>query len=441
MSRRSVSQALLAAGTAWSGSGGLIVALSGGIDSVVLLHALIDLKETIGRHAMAIHVNHGLVDQAGEWQDFCRDLCLRYAIPYEAISVSVANTGSGPEAAARQARYKAMESRMGAEDIVLTAHHADDQAETVLLHALRGAGPHGLSAMAPVRRFGPGWLARPLLNLCRADIEHYAVQYRLRWVEDGSNESGAFTRNRIRRGILPALNSLAHGSSRALARSARLQAQAACLLDEVAAEDLAAVSNGDAAVLDCARLTSLSLPRRRNLVRFWLATHQVPTLHEAQMETLEYTVIGAAPDRQPELRWAGFVLRRYRGMLYLHRDLAIGPLPQGALRFSPPRELVLPVGCLRVAAAVGNGVRRDLDFSVRFRRGGESLRPVGDTHRRTLKHLFQSHGVPPWRRSTMPLVYVGDRLAAVPGICIAREFAAAKGQPAWWLEWAHSADE
>ncbi len=411
------------------------MALSGGVDSVALLHALADSRRVLARRLVAFHVNHGLVEEADEWQEFCGGLCEGFGIPYEGLSVSVVNSGAGLEAAARKARYNAIQSRMRAEDVVITAHHADDQAETLLLQAVRGAGPHGLSAMATLRPFGPGWLARPLLDLCRADITRYAAQQGLRWVDDSSNRSAEFTRNRVRRDILPLLASLGHGGTRALARSARLQAQSAGLLDEVAAEDMKMASGRYGAVLCCEHLLSLSVSRRRNLIRFWLRQRGVPMLHEAQMDTLDRDILGAGKDRQPELRWAGVVLRRFRAELSLHRDGEIAAPRDDELRFLPPRDLVLPVGWLRARAVIGDGIKQGLDYSVRFRRGGEALRPVGDSHCRSVKYLFQRHHVPPWRRSIVPLLFADDRLAAIPGICIAHEFAAAQGEPAWQVEW------
>lgn len=384
------------------GKGRLWVAYSGGLDSTVLLHRL---AAEYRRRLHAVHIHHGLQAAADDWVRHCRANCRALRVPLTVVKVKVdAGHAEGPEAAAREARYAAFKALMRKGDVLLTAHHQDDQAETVLLRLLRGAGLAGLSAMAEDRPFGPGRLWRPVLNIPRAQLLAYAHSQALRWIEDPHNQSERYARSYLRAEVLPRLARHWPQAAASLARTARLAGEAQEVLDERAAEDLAAVSVPGGA-LSRAGLQALSTPRRNNLLRHWLSQQgwQAPsaeTLARVQGEVLE-----ARADAQPVLNGGDYEFRRYRDQLFVMAPL---PPPPG------PGELAWTRGTLRLPAGCGAlKSRKPLPKGLRvcFGRTGASLR-LG-AHSRSLKNLFQEAGVPPWVRVRMPLIYREGRLVAV----------------------------
>ncbi|MFN4341066.1 MAG: tRNA lysidine(34) synthetase TilS [Azonexus sp.] len=300
--RNSRSSNLLARAGAWLAarlgpSDALSVGLSGGCDSVVLLHVLCALGLT-GR-LQAIHVHHGLSPNADAWAAFCADYCHRLGVPLVLRRVVVENDSRcGLEAAARAARYRVFADVAG--DVLLLAHHRGDQAETVLFNLLRGAGVTGAAGMPAERRFGERRLLRPLLGVARGEIETYARQAGLAWIEDESNRDTGLTRNYLRHEALVALAQRFPAAEAALAQAAGHFAEAGALLDELAVLDWQRVSDGDAAALSALR--QLSLPRLKNLLRYRLRTlgWQVPVAR--RLEAFAHQLLTAAPDRHPELQ-------------------------------------------------------------------------------------------------------------------------------------------
>lgn len=275
----------------------LSVGLSGGCDSVVLLHALVacGLRERL----QAIHVHHGLSSNADAWADFCTGYCRRLGVPLLLRRVVVeVNTGSGLEAAARAARYQVFAEAAG--DILLLAHHRGDQAETVLFNLLRGSGVTGAAGMPAERLFGEKRLLRPLLRVARSEIEGYARQAALDWVEDESNRDTGLTRNYLRHEALVVLGQRFPAAEAALAQAANHFAEAGELLDELAALDWQRASDGDGVAMPALR--QLSLPRLKNLLRYRLRAlgWQVPVA--SRLEEFAHQLLTAAPDRHPELQ-------------------------------------------------------------------------------------------------------------------------------------------
>ncbi|MCU7883559.1 MAG: tRNA lysidine(34) synthetase TilS, partial [Candidatus Thiodiazotropha sp. (ex Lucinoma annulata)] len=248
------------------------LAFSGGLDSCVLLHLLAELRLQLPYELRAIHVHHGLQAEAGEWQRHCENICESHDIPLDNVQLTLTPiAGESIEAVAREARYQAFAECMGEGDLLLTAQHQDDQAETLLLQLLRGSGPAGLAAMPLLARFEPGWLARPLLQVSRLTLEAYAQQHALTWHDDPSNQNLRFDRNFIRHQVMPLLRSRWPAASMTLSRAARFSGELLTLVKEEAEEDLVKARYGDSDTLSITALKQLHSVRLRNLLRHWIA--------------------------------------------------------------------------------------------------------------------------------------------------------------------------
>ncbi len=288
----------------------LLVGLSGGCDSVVLLHLLASLG--LGARISALHVHHGLSPNADQWADFCTGFCQRLDLPLRVARVTVnPESGHGIEAAARRERYAAF-AESGSSAIFL-AHHQGDQAETLLFNLLRGSGVAGAAAMADERRHGELRILRPLLPVPRADLLTYAEANRLEWIDDESNDDTAFSRNFLRHEVLSVINQRFPSAERNLAQAARHFSEAASLLDELAAGDWQMASEGEA--LNLSRLRTLTATRIKNLLRYRLRqlSWQVPV--SARLEEFVRQLQSAGADRHPELKLSAGIMRAGKGRL------------------------------------------------------------------------------------------------------------------------------
>lgn len=418
----------------------LLVGYSGGMDSHVLLHGLSGLCPAAGKRVLrAVHVNHGLHPSAGAWQTHCESVCSALGVPLEVIRVDVPAAGAqGPEAAARQSRYRAFAEVLGKNEFLCLAQHMDDQAETFLLQLLRGAGPKGLSAMPAQAAFASGTLFRPLLELPRRALRNYAAHFALDWVEDSGNADVRFDRNYLRHEVIPLLLERWPGALRTIARAAGHQAAlaraAAALGDSVSAE-----AAGDlAGTLDCAVLANLDRGAAALAVRAWLARGGFAPPSAKLMDRLFDEVIGAGEDASPLVAWNGVEVRRYRGRLF-----AMAPLVRAdadtVLSWDLRAPLEFSHGRLEATRVTGAGLDAGRctqgRVQVRFRRGGERCRPAGQARSSTLKHWFQERGIPPWERDRLPLVYLDAELAAVAGAWVCEGFEPSPEQPGWLLHW------
>lgn len=416
-----------------------LVAYSGGIDSHVLLHALTQLRGQFSGVALgAMVVDHGLHPQSAAWARHCAQVCLTLDVPLITRVVQArAGIGESPEDAARRARYAAFAQALQPGDVLLTAHHQDDQAETLLLQLLRGAGPRGLAAMAAVSSLGEAWLARPLLGVSRDLLRAYAEAQQLRWIDDPSNTDTRFDRNYLRAEILPRLKQRWPASAATLARSAHHCAEAAELLQDLAQQDL------DVALLSpfslhVPHLLQWSHARRRNVLRLWIERCGLPLPQQRHLEHVLSDVLSAPVDAEPCVRWPGVEVRRYRDALY-----AMPPLPEPPTTIDAMLQVGAPlhiagIGVLRAQPTRGAGLAAEYchaGLRVSFRGGGERIKLAGRAHHTTLKHLFQEAGVPPWQRERVPLILIGEVLAAVAGLWIADEFVAKPGAEGWSVEW------
>lgn len=390
---------------------GLMLGFSGGLDSTVLLHVLAQLAPALGFRLRALHVHHGLSPNADAWTEHAEKVCAKLAVPLQVERVAVAG-GASVEAEARRARHAAFAAALQADEALLLAQHRDDQAETVLFRLLRGAGVTGLGAMSAVAAFPvaagvtrPQW--RPLLSVSRADIEACAHLQGLEWIEDESNEDTRFARNFLRRDIIPRLQTRWPVVTETLAATALRLQEADALLTELAAE-LAEECVDARQRLDVVGLKGLTLAQQRLLLRHWLRTQDFLLPDEALLERILSEVLAAREDAEPVVAWSGTEVRRYREHLY-----AMTPLPAMPAHWEREWDgsapLLLPDGrVLTLLSAPAN-------FTVRYRRGGERLRPAGLAQSRELKTLFQENAVPPWERERLPLVWRGEELLAVAG--------------------------
>ncbi len=424
---------------------GYLIALSGGLDSMVLLEALSRYRQIRPELRLrALHIHHGLSPNADTWAEHCLAECRRREIPCQMVRVQVAqHSGEGVEAAAREARYQAFEADLAADEVLLQAHHQDDQAETLLLNLVRGSGVRGLAAMPRARLVGKGSLYRPLLDWSRTELEALARFWQLRWVEDESNQQDIYDRNYLRLEIVPRLKSRWPTLTRRLAQTSAWCREADQLAGELAQLDsqTAMTSDGE---LEIPALRSLSPLRQRNLVRFWIEAQGFAPPGERLFARIFSEVIEARVDACPELRWPGVCLRRYRDRLVLVKEVP-KPDPQQVLDWNLQDLLRWPGAELRALAHDSSAAEQRWlrlpkpheRVTVRFRQGGESCRMPHNGLRRPLKKLLQEWGVPTWLRSRLPLIYFNDELAAVPGYLVAQGFVAEPGAAALELVWSH----
>jgi tRNA(Ile)-lysidine synthase len=418
------------------------IAFSGGLDSRVLLHLSACLATRYPEFQFAAaHIHHGLQPEADGWASFCADTCAASDIPFSVRHVDARHApGQSPEEAARIARYAALAGLMSPGDILLTAQHANDQVETVLLQMLRGAGPAGLAGMPPWANFGPGLIARPLLNCQRRDLHAYALVNRLRWIDDTSNANARFHRNYLRKEVLPAIARRWPALARTIGRSAQHCAEADTLLRELGRELLDATRCEERGTLLIEPLRRQTPPRQRLVLRAWLTENGCATPSTTIVAHILADLVGADDDRQPAVSWNDVRLQRFGGELYLlRRDLNFDARAVTGWDGIGPLELGETNGTLRVLTSRGVGIDplqwQRAPITVCYRQGGETMRLPNRMGTKQLKKLLQEAGVPPWERARTPLIYVGDRLAAVAGRWVDAAFAGNPSEPNVCVVW------
>ncbi|HFD87280.1 MAG TPA: tRNA lysidine(34) synthetase TilS [Gammaproteobacteria bacterium] len=401
---------------------GYCVALSGGADSVALLVALVELRPRLAKSLRAIHVHHGLQQEADGWTTFCEQLCRDQDVPLEVRRIDVKQQrGESLEAAARRERYDALAASLHSDEVLLTAHHCDDQVETLLLHLLKGAGTDGLAAMPVKRPFYQGLLLRPLLQYRRSQLIAFLESRNLRWIDDPSNQDTSFDRNYLRHNIIPGLTSRWPGAVSCMFRSAELQSSQRQLSDDLASIDLASTADPLTGALASPKLLSLGDERRLNLLRFWLRHHQPSIrLSRKQLQTLDHQIRVSEGKGGFLFQVDGNNIRQFQGRLFKDR---LGKSPELAVTiWRLDRPLVIEALNLwlepsQLFRAIPRLKSTDM-LKVRARQGGEMLEIPGRGHR-SLKRLLQEWGVPEWKRSTLPLLWKDDRLICVPGYWVA----------------------
>jgi tRNA(Ile)-lysidine synthase len=421
----------------------LKVAYSGGLDSHVLLHTLSVLRADHHFSLSAIHIDHDLQSASAEWGRHCSRICAALDIQYVVKRVRVEGVAEeGLEAAARRARYVALAAALEPGDILLTAHHGDDQAETVLLQLLRGAGVTGLAAMPTQAALGPGQIVRPLLGFSRAALHAYAQEHQLAWIEDPSNQESHLRRSYLRTEILPRLARHWPAHARLLARTARHAAEAMGLLDEVAETDLVACRHAvphSPQELSIKALLTLSTARQRNLLRYWLRRQGFLAPATSQLEEVLAQVQTAPRSQQARVCWPGTEVWRYRDLL-VAMPAQHSPDPALDVVWDLRAPLDLPgIGCLHAVPIRGQGLScarlNGKSLHIRLRSGGEMLMLAGHGHHHVLKKLLQAEGVPPWLRARLPLFYMDHELAAVADRWVCAPYLAGDGEEGLKIVW------
>jgi tRNA(Ile)-lysidine synthase len=419
----------------------VVAGLSGGRDSVALLHGLVTLRGELDIALAAHHVHHGLSVNADAWAAFCADLCNRLGVVFSCERVAVVrDSGEGIEAAARAARHASLVACDA--DWIALAHHRGDQAETVLHNLLRGAGVRGLAGMPAARPAAGGRarLIRPLLDVPRSVIDAYLARHALDWIEDESNRDSGYTRNWLRNAVMPLLAQRYPQADAAFARSAAQAAEAQQLLDALAAIDHAACAPGGRVRLDALR--TLDAARARNLLRHLLheAGERMPDA--ARLSELQRQLAVLSSDSDFVCALNAIELRTYGGELHVLKR-AHGPQPElhGVLRvpWSGEAHLDWPGGRVAFEKSAGCGFAADRIAGhachLATRRGGEHLQPDARRPRRSLKHWFQDLGVPPWERERLPVLWCGDDVVWVPGIGIDVAYRCGEGEAGWMPAW------
>ena len=416
----------------------LVVGYSGGLDSTVLLHLTRAAFPEADLHAL--HVHHGLSPHADTWQQHCAQQCAAWQIPFVAERVTL--PPGGIEDSARRARYNAYRRHLQAGDVLLQAHHADDQAETLLFRLLRSGGSHSLAGIPPQRSWGAGQILRPLLPFRRAELEAYARYHGLSWVEDESNRDDAYDRNYLRLQVLPLLEQRWPHAVTALCTSAARAREEATLLEEWAEEHLEAADERPERVgwsIALSWFADHSEERWGYVLRHWARLRQLPVPGERVLARFGEDVLRARHDTMPVLQWRGASLRRYRGRLYLLAEAEL--LAEAQLLVEPelgtraasglawrdfPAPLMLPDGFELRAVQDPNGpfcVPAGAQLTVRGREGGERCTPHWRQHSHPLKKLLQDAALEPWLRDRVPLLYCNGELAAVGDLWVCKPFA------------------
>ncbi len=395
---------------------GYCLAYSGGLDSSVLLHALAGVRGQLPAALRVLHLDHGLHPDSTRWTEHCREQCDDLGLPllHRRLALDL-QPGDSLEAKAREARLATFRDILRKDELLLTAQHRDDQAETLLLQLLRGAGLDGLSAMPPLSHLGRGRMARPLLDFSRADLRQYAEERSIAWIDDPSNVQLHFDRNYLRHQVLPRLAERWPAYADTFSRSAAHCAEARELLDDLSAPALQTLRGEHESSLSVSALAAQPPALCRELLRRWIRERGFVPPSRTRLERIRTEVLTAGPDRSPLVEWPGAQIRRYRDGLYLLPPLP-GPPSGLTIGWTHGDVLELPegFGTLRFdPAATAERLREQGKLSVRFDVTGLQCRPAVNRPHRALKHLYQEQGIPDWVRPYVPLLFLNDQLIGV----------------------------
>ena len=417
-------------------SGRIVVGLSGGLDSSVLLHLLAQIPALKSRLS-ALHIRHGLSPNADSWELHCREFCQRLAVPFSSIQVDVSRQQASLELAAREARYLAFSAHLTAQEILVTAHHQNDQAETFFLRLMRGSGLDGLTAMQEWASFDHFAIWRPLLGYSRQQLEAYAIQHALKWIEDESNQNNEFDRNYLRNQLMPILQKRWPQAINSISRATENLQESQQLLQEIANDELTRFAVGKK--LNWEGLASYSLEKKKLIMRAWLKLNSIKAPSSAQLTSLIDMMSSEKKDAMPLFEFAAYEVRRFQNTLYL-RDKTAMSSDVNIKNLNLNINDALPLGKLTISETKQGArldsakIKADL-LTIRFRRGGERLKLPGQAHSKDLKNLLQAAAIPPWIRPQLPLIYLGDELVCIPGIGVAHGWQGEDNQSGWQIQW------
>jgi len=417
--------------TAWIRTYGLDrkywLAYSGGLDSHVLLHLFASVRSIYPIRLQAVYVNHGVSPHAVKWAEHCAQICDALNVEFlpQELIISPNHSCSSPEDQLRQFRYQLFAKLLAANDMLLTAHHQNDQAETVLLQLCRGAGPQGLAAMPQIKSFSHGLHARPLLDVTRDDLQQYAIHHQLNWIEDESNANPQFTRNFLRHEVMPLLTKRWPTVTQTLARTADNCADAQQFIDMTTQWLLRRVTGTSSESLSVKKILRLDPVQQRHVLRAWIYQANFLLPSTVKMQQILQNVLLARADKMPCVSWGEVEVRRYRDDIFLLPRLSQHDASQMICWNLAEPLMLANVGMLQALPVQGQGLRANIEnVTVQFRQGGEMLRLPGRKHRHELKKIFQTWGVLPWLRDRIPLIYLNNMLAVVVGYWVEEEFAA-----------------
>lgn len=423
----------------------VLVGFSGGLDSTVLLALLCDIIPA--QRLCAVHVNHGLSGNADQWQADAESFCRSLGVRLLCETVMVKETGEGLEAAAREARYQVFARLLQTDGLLVLGHHADDQVETVLYHLLRGSGTKGLSGIPASRTIAAGHLIRPLLLWQKSQLQRFADDRQLKWIEDESNFESTFDRNYLRNQVIPEIAARWPDYVQRISHSAQLSKDSEDLADVVAADDLQTVDlrverGGWSLCLDA--FAALSAVRQRNMLRHWPGLYRLPLPGHKIIDEIIDSVVQARDDAMPKvlsqsLRWG-----RFRNRLYLLTGVTEFDADSQDIGWHIEQPLMLPDDTeLHAERTLGQGLvlATSQVVTVCTRRGGERCRPAGRSHSNSLKKLLQEFNLEPWWRDRVPLLYVGDELVAVGDLWVCEGYQAAPDQQGISIHWQLNSQE
>ncbi len=412
----------------------LVLALSGGVDSRVLLQLLVRYREQHAVNLRAVHVHHGLSPNADKWVEQCRQWCVTSQIPLTVEYVTLdQQSGESIEKLAREARYQVLAPHIKQQDTLLLGHHADDQLETFLLALKRGSGPKGLSAMAASASFSQGRLLRPLLTVTRQVIEEFALSQQLQWVEDESNTDTRYERNFLRHQVAPVLTQRWPFIHQAVQRSAELCAEQESVIEQLLAEKLRALINSHGG-LSITGLQDASAVIRWQLIRAWLKQLHCPMPSRQHTEMIWSQVAMADDDANPVLNLNTYHIRRFHGHLFCIKPLADISHWQQSMTVDTPLILPDQLGSLTLVTGQKGNIRlpeNQNGWRVMFDPTGLSACPLGRVGSRKLKKLFQEYGIPSWQRRRLPIVLYQERVAAIADLFVERDFAGQDARLIW----------
>lgn len=418
----------------------VVIAYSGGVDSHVLLHVCSRLKQALPHITFsAMYIDHGLHEDSSQWRDHCESVCLSLAVDFISQKVNAANTnGDGPEQAARHARYDALRHVVQTGTVLLTAQHQDDQAETLMLQLLRGAGIDGLASMPACNNFGLGFIARPFLSVSKSDIKRYAANEGLVWIEDSSNLDTSLDRNFLRQQVIPLIEQRWPAFSKTTSRSASHCAEASSVLFNVASSDMGSESMD---VLAMRTIHHLDAARQRLLIRHWLFRNQVRMPSEKILTEIQrFITLDASASALIE--WPSVQVRLFDAKFFL-TSINTKELAYGSLDWCEDKlDIGILMGVLSKNLVVGRGIDQHKwaasKVTVVARTGGESIKLLGREGRRKLKKLFYDAKIFPWVRHVVPLIYFDGTLVAVANLWVDEAFLVNnKNTMGYELNWDH----
>ena len=419
----------------------ICVSLSGGVDSIVLLYALNQCLDK-GCLIRAIHINHNLAKDSQVWADFCKRTCDRIQIQIDIHSIKVKNTeGFGIEAAARKARYQKLQRSIQEGEWLMTAHHQEDQLETILLRMARGTGIEGLQGIQKQFNFGKGKILRPLLDVSKSEVLGYARKNNLDWVEDASNQETYFDRNFLRMNVIPKLKERWPAFSSSVSRLSNISNQTSTLLKELAQQDLG--SNYPIKNLDIDILKNKSNGRVVNIIRFLILKNEM-TVPSMKVLNSGVNILLNQKSVNPTMVWNNYCIKRYVDKLYFLKLSELQPNQSNKLmHWSIDEPLILDEDGSSLAAimAIGQGLslkKCNKNLDVQFRKGGESIRPVGHKITKKLKKLFQEDHILPWTRDKIPLLYKKNELIGVGDLWFNQNYIASEEEDGFLVNWSRN---